>query len=88
MLSGDNLSAEPGVFLPFLPGGGRRGRAEPGVGVLAPVDHHELRGEGSLGHDGHLGYLTSPGTASVHGDLELPGNNAEGQEEKEAGEEY
>ena len=89
MLRGDDLSSKPGVLLPFLPGGGRRGGADqPGVGVLATVDHHELRGERSRGHDSHLGYLTSPGTSGVNRHLELPGNNAERQEEKKAGEEY
>ena len=51
------------------------------------VNQDQLSGKWSLRHDGHLHGVTSPGGSDVHGQLELPHDDTEGEEEEEAGEE-
>ena len=58
------------------------------TGVVLVVDQDQLSGEGSLCHDGHLHCVSSSGGSDVHGQLELPHDNTEGEEEEEAGEEH
>ena len=58
------------------------------TGVVLVVYQDQLSGEGSLSHDGHFYCVSSSGGSDVHGQLELPHDNTEGEEEEEAGEEH
>ena len=58
------------------------------TGVVLVVNQDQLSGEGSLSHDGHFYCVTSSGGSDVHGQLELPHDSTEGEEEEKAGEEH
>ena len=58
------------------------------TGVVLVVYQDQLSGKGSLSHDGHFHCVSSSGGSDVHGQLELPHDNTEGEEEEEAGEEH
>ena len=51
------------------------------------VQQHQLAGEGSPGHDGHLHHVSPASAPDVHCELELPDYNTEREEEEKTGEE-